>query len=57
MARWTVSVGDDIFVVERTDGHWVLDIPSKKPLVADREQIEELRLKIGAALADEGDAR
>lgn len=57
MPRWTVSVGDDVFVVERTGGTWVLDIPSKTPLVADREQVEELRLKLGAALADDGDAQ
>lgn len=57
MPRWTVSIGDDVFVVERTGGTWVLDIPSKTPLVADREQVEELRLKLGAALADDGDAQ
>ena len=57
MPRWTVSIGDGVFVVERTGGTWILDIPSKQALVADREQVEELRLKLGAALADEGDAQ
>jgi hypothetical protein len=58
MARWTVSVGDDVIVVERTpDGAVVVDIPSRKPVVADRSQIEDLRLKLGAAIADSGDQR
>lgn len=57
MPRWTVSIGDDVFVIERTDGHVVLDIPSKQPLVADRAQVEELRLRLGAAIADEGEPR
>lgn len=59
MARWTVSVGDDdIIVVERSaDGVLVIDVPSKRPVPVTREQVEELRLKLGAAIADEGETR
>lgn len=58
MSRWTVSVGDDIIVVERSaDGIVVIDIPSRRPVPVTREQVEELRLKLGAAIADAGDAR
>jgi hypothetical protein len=59
MARWTVSVGqDDIIVVERTgDGTWVIDIPSKRPVIADRAAVEDLRLKLGAAISDSGETR
>lgn len=59
MARWTVTVGpDDVIVVERTgDGTWVIDIPSRRPVLVTREQIEDLRLKLGAAIADPGDVR
>lgn len=59
MARWTVSAGDeDIIVVERTaDGTVVVDIPSKRPIPVDRAQVEDLRLKLGAAIADAGEPR
>lgn len=59
VARWTVSVGDeDIIVVERSaDGTVVIDIPSKRPVPVDRAQVEDLRLKLGAAIADAGEAR
>lgn len=54
MTRWTVSVGDDeVIVVERTaDGDVVIDIPSRRPVVASRREIEDLRLKLGAAISD-----
>lgn len=53
MARWTVSVGDDVIVIERTaDGVVVIDIPSHRPVPADRAAVQDLRLKLGAALVD-----
>lgn len=57
MARWTVSVGDeDIIVVERTAaGDVAIDIPSHRPVIADRQSVEDLRLKLGAALGIESD--
>jgi hypothetical protein len=58
MPRWTVSNGDDgdIFTIERdSDGHVVIDIPSHKQLRVDRRFVEDLRRKLGAAIADEGD--
>lgn len=57
MARWTVNVGDnEIIALERTDdGHVIIDIPSGGPLVASRPEVEDLRRKLGAAIADEGD--
>jgi len=58
MPRWTVSVGDDIIVVERTaDGDLIIDIPTRRPVPVSREQVEELRLKLGAAIADSGEPR
>lgn len=55
MARWTVNIGTDVIVVERTAaGAWLIDILGTRPAVASREQVEELRLKLGAALADGG---
>lgn len=57
--RWTVSVGDEeIIVVERTAaGDVVIDIPSHRPVVASRSEVEDLRLKLGAAIADPGEPR
>lgn len=57
MARWTVSVGDDdVIVIERSaDGILVIDIPSKRPVPVTRAQVEDLRLKLGAAIADTGE--
>jgi hypothetical protein len=59
MARWTVSAGDeDIIVVERTaDDVWVIDLPARRPAVVTRAQVEDLRLKLGAAIADSGEKR
>lgn len=62
MARWTVQFGEDakdVIVVERDpNGTLVIDIPSHRPIVADvvadRAAVEELRLKLGAALANGG---
>lgn len=58
MPRWTVSVGDegDMIVIERIgDGLVVIDIPSRRPAPATRAEVEELRRKLGAAIADPGD--
>lgn len=54
MPRWTVVVGEnDIIALERTDdGLVVIDIP-KSPVVADRSAVEDLRRKLGAAIADD----
>lgn len=57
MARWVVSIGDEIIVVESTaGGDVVIDIPSREPLVANRAAVEELRLKLGAAISTSGDS-
>lgn len=57
MPRWTVSIGnEDIIVIERTpDGLVVIDIPAHRPAPATRAEVEELRRKLGAAIADPGD--
>lgn len=56
MPRWTVSVGDeDTIVIERTaDGRVEIDIPTHRPTRATRAEVEDLRRKLGAAIADEG---
>lgn len=56
MARWTVNVGEnDVIAVERTPAGLVaISIPSRREVVATREEIEDLRRKLGAAIADEG---
>ena len=53
MGRWTLAEGaDELFVAEsRRDGKVSLDIPSP-PLVVTRAQAEQIRIYIGAAVAD-----
>lgn len=56
MPRWTVSTGvndDDIIVIERTGADVTIDIPSRKTLRTNRAAVEDLRRKLGAAIADE----
>jgi hypothetical protein len=56
MPRWTVRIGqsDDAIVIERSDAGLVgIDIPSRERLLADRAAVEDLRRKLGAAIADE----
>jgi hypothetical protein len=56
MTRWTVSVGDDAIVIETDDkGQVIVDIPARKPLLLDRRKVEEIRLKLGAAIGDTGE--
>lgn len=55
MAKWTVNVGDEVIVVERRGDAVVIDIPSGRPVTAQRREVEDLRLKLGAAIADAGD--
>jgi hypothetical protein len=51
MSRWTIQVGDDEIVIERRDDGMVhIDIPSGKPLLANRAAVEAIRLRLGAAL-------
>ena len=57
MARWVVKVGDGEIVIETRDDLVVIDIPSKQPLTASRRQVEDLRLKLGAAIPDRGAQR
>lgn len=57
MARWVVEVGDGEIVIETRGDLVVIDIPSKRPLSAARRQVEDLRLKLGAAIPDSGDRR
>lgn len=58
MARWTVSIGDEVaIVIERTaDGDVAIDIPSGKRVIADRATVEDFRLKLGAAISIGGDS-
>lgn len=56
MPRWTVSIGNegDVVAIERTgDGFVVLDIPSHRPVPATRAEVEDLRRKLGAAIAED----
>lgn len=56
MPRWTVKIGDidDAVVIEKSkSGHVDIDIPSRQKLRADRAAIEDLRRKLGAAIADD----
>lgn len=54
MPRWTVNVGDeDVIVIETAaDDEVFIDIPSRRPVRADRRTVEDLRLKLGAAIGD-----
>jgi hypothetical protein len=56
MPRWTVSVGsDEVVTIERTPAGLVaISIPSRREVIATRDEIEDLRRKLGAAIADEG---
>lgn len=56
MPRWIVSTGendDDIIVIERIGADVTIDIPSHRPLRANRTAVEDIRRKLGAAIADE----
>lgn len=58
MARWTVTAGGDDIVIETTPAGLVaISIPARREVIADRAAIEDLRRKLGAAIADEGDVR
>lgn len=51
MSRWTIQVGDDEIVIEHDPGELVhIEIPSGRPLKADRAAVEAIRLRLGAAL-------
>lgn len=51
MTRWTIQVGDDEIVIEKDSSGLVrIEIPSGKPLVADRSAVEAIRLRLGATL-------
>ena len=51
MTKWTIQVGDDEMVIEREDSGLVhIEIPSGRPLKADRAAVEAIRLRLGAAL-------
>lgn len=54
MPRWTVRIGgdDNAVVIEKSDaGHVDIEIPSREKLHADRAAVEDLRRKLGAAIA------
>lgn len=55
MPRWTVNIGDDVLVIERTGETVTIDIPSGAPIRANRADVEDIRLKLGAAIADTGE--
>lgn len=57
MARWTVNVGNsDIIVVERTPAGLVsISIPTRREVIATRDEVEDFRRKLGAAIAEDGD--
>lgn len=56
MPRWTVTISsDDSIVIERTAAGLVaISIPTRREVLADRTAVEDLRRKLGAAIADEG---
>jgi hypothetical protein len=57
MSRWTVQFGEDVILVERLpDGTVVVDIPSRRSVRSDRAAVEDLRLKLGAAISNGGDS-
>lgn len=55
MPRWTVSVGnEDVIAIERTPAGLVaVSIPTRREVIATRDEIEDLRRKLGAAIADD----
>jgi hypothetical protein len=55
MPRWVVNVGnDEIIAVERTPAGLVaISIPSRREVIATRAEVEDLRRKLGAAIADD----
>lgn len=56
MPRWTLNTSEDVFVIERTaDGTLTIDIVTRRPARVTRAEIEDLRRKLGAAIADEGE--
>jgi hypothetical protein len=51
MTRWTLPVGDYELVIEKQDdGQVRIEIPSGRPLLASRLEVEAIRLRLGAAL-------
>lgn len=52
MPRWTVQVGGAEILIETTSSGLVR-IDTAGPVLADRRVVEELRTKLGAAIADE----
>jgi hypothetical protein len=54
--RWVVDLGGgDTFAIERTAAGLVaISIPSRREVIADRAAVEDLRRKLGAAIAVEG---
>jgi hypothetical protein len=56
MASWTVKVGEhDVILIDRDGDVVVIDIPRGRAVRANRAEVEDLRRKLGAALADEGE--
>jgi hypothetical protein len=56
MPRWTVSVGSDEITIERTPtGLVAVSIPCRREVIATREEVEDLRRKLGAAIAVPGE--
>jgi hypothetical protein len=52
MARWTVTNGDQVMVIESTDQGLVsVDIPSGSPFVGGADHIRDVRTKLGLAIA------
>lgn len=52
MAKWTVASGDQVMVIESTEGLVSVDIPSGPPFIADADGIRDMRTKLGLAIAD-----
>lgn len=51
MARWTVTDDDQVLIVETMpDDRISLDIPARRPFIADRDTVADLRRKLALAI-------
>lgn len=51
MGRWTTRIGDDAVVISTTsDGRISIGTLSGKPIIADHEDAEDIRVKLAAAI-------
>lgn len=51
MGRWTTQIGDDAMVISTTsDGRISIGTVSGRPIIADSEDAEDIRVKLFAAI-------